>query len=94
MAIFFGAYSSEEFVCEFDKYGNRDEMDWIECPRSNKMIENNFHQCYDNFTERLMESKKKYLVFVCLFVTEEIQYHGGLRSRELGQAPIQTTLFS
>ena len=25
---------------------------------------------------------------VCLFVTEEIQYHGGLRSRELGQAPI------
>ena len=21
MAIFFGAYSSEEFVCEFDKYG-------------------------------------------------------------------------
>ena len=26
--------------------------------------------------------------FVCLFVTEEIQYHDGLRSRELGQAPI------
>ena len=26
--------------------------------------------------------------FQCLFVTEEIQYHGGLRSRELGQAPI------
>ena len=25
---------------------------------------------------------------VRLFVTEEIQYHGGLRSRELGQAPI------
>ena len=24
----------------------------------------------------------------CLFVTEEIQYHGGLRSRELGKAPI------
>ena len=23
-----------------------------------------------------------------LFVTDEIQYHGGLRSRELGQAPI------
>ena len=26
--------------------------------------------------------------FVCLFLTEEIQYHDGLRSRELGQAPI------
>ena len=25
---------------------------------------------------------------MCLFVTEEIQYHGGLRSRELGQGPI------
>ena len=23
-----------------------------------------------------------------VFVTEEIQYHGGLQSRELGQAPI------
>ena len=29
-----------------------------------------------------------YFNFCCLFVTEEIQYHGGLRSRELGQAPI------
>ena len=33
-------------------------------------------------------------LFVCLFVTKEvlysiIQYHGGLRSRELGQAPRQ-----
>ena len=26
--------------------------------------------------------------FSCLFLTEEIQYHDGLRSRELGQAPI------
>ena len=25
---------------------------------------------------------------VCLFLAEEIQYHDGLRSRELGQAPI------
>ena len=26
--------------------------------------------------------------FVCLFVTEKIQYYGGLRTRKLGQAPI------
>ena len=30
----------------------------------------------------------EWLEVFCLFVTEEIQYHGGLRSRELGQAPI------
>ena len=27
------------------------------------------------------------ILFVCLFVIEEIQYHGSLPSRELGQAP-------
>ena len=31
-------------------------------------------------------------IFVCLFVTEEILYHSGLRSRELGQVPADGTL--
>ena len=35
--------------------------------------------CFDDVTS---------CIFVCMFVTEEIEYHGGLRSRELGQAPI------
>ena len=32
--------------------------------------------------------ESRYLPMFCLFLTEEIQYHDGLRSRELGQAPI------
>ena len=29
--------------------------------------------------------------YIFFFVTEEIQYHGGLRLRELGQAPYATS---
>ena len=49
----------------------------------------------DQIPQKLHE-KKNYnkvehvlsIKFICLFVTEEIQYHSGLRLRELGPAPI------
>ena len=34
------------------------------------------------------ETEIVYFFVLFLFLTEEIQYHDGLRSRELGQAPI------
>ena len=36
----------------------------------------------------LLNWKNAKFFFLFLFLTEEIQYHDGLRSRELGQAPI------
>ena len=41
-----------------------------------------------NIYRKFASSNTSRLEAHCLFVTEEIQYHGGIRSRELGQAPI------
>ena len=40
-----------------------------------------------SYTEKEVSNQNK-LLWVFLFVTEEIKYHGGLQSRELGQAPL------
>ena len=38
--------------------------------------------------KRVIDGQRRQSFFVCLFVTEEIQCHGGLWSRELGQSPM------
>ena len=65
---------------------------WLVCPQlwsSKEQSQKDVDFCPRNQSSQTL-SIIIGVLFICfvLFLTEEIQYHDGLRSRELGQAPI------